>query len=93
VFDVTRALLVDFPWNRAVPGRVTVVHLLNPVQVYVLQASLLLVGLLFSAYAMHRISLRLFADRREAFASFLPMAGLAFVLTLAGVWTLGMGFL
>ncbi len=93
VFDVTRALLVDFPWNRAVPGRVTVVHLLNPVQLYILQIGLLLGGLLFSVYAAHRISLRLFGDRKVAFASFLPMAGLAFVLTLAGVWTLGMAFL
>jgi hypothetical protein len=33
------------------------------------------------------------AGEEAALASFIPVAGLAFVLTLAGVWTLGMAFL
>jgi polyferredoxin len=90
--DVTRALLLDFPFNRAVPGGVTVVHLLPPTGVYALQVGLLLAGLLFSLHAMHRMAVRL-AGEEAALASFIPVAGLAFVLTLAGVWTLGMAFL
>src|SRR3990170_1193022 len=39
--DVTRALLLDFPMNRVIPGHVSVVHLLGPVTVYALQAGLL----------------------------------------------------
>lgn len=91
--DVTRALLLDFPWNQVVPGRVTAVHLLGPVETYAVQVGLLLGGLLFTLYAMHRVSLRLFGDREVALASFLPMAGLAAVLTLGSLWTLGLSLL
>lgn len=91
--DVTRALMLDFPFNRVVPGQVSAVHLFNPTHVYLVQAGLLLSGLLLALYAMQRISLRLFADREIAFASFLPMAGLGLVLTMVGVWTLGRAFL
>lgn len=90
--DVMRALAIDFPFNRAIPGRVTVLHLLGPSQTYLLQAGLLLSGLLFTLYAAHRISLRMSASREAAFASFLPMAGLSFVLTLVSLWTLGIAF-
>jgi len=89
--DVTRALLLDFPLNRVMPDRLTVVHLLAPTSVYVLQVALLLAGLVLSLNAMHRISLRVSRDHRAAFASFLPMAGLALVLSLVSIWTLGMG--
>jgi polyferredoxin len=91
--DVTRALLLDFPWNQVVPGRVTAVHLLGPVETYAVQVGLLLGRLLFTLYAMHRVSLRLFADREAALASFLPMAGLAALLTLGSLWTLGLPLL
>ena len=87
--DVTRALMLDFPRNRVVPGRVTVVQLVGPVETYLLQTALLLAGLLFTLFALHRISLRLFADRDVALASFLPMAGLGVVLTLVSLWMLG----
>ena len=93
VFDVTRALLLDFPWNRAVPGRVTVVHLLTPAKVYLIQIGLVFCGLLFSLYAMHRVSRDLLGDREAAFAAFLPMAGLAFLLTLLNLWSLAVGLL
>jgi hypothetical protein len=88
---VTHALLLDFPWNRVMPGRVHTVHLLSPAQVYALQVVLLLVGLCWSLDAMQRNSERLFADREARAASFVPMAGLAVVLTLASLWTLGTG--
>jgi ferredoxin len=91
--DVTRALLLDFPLNRVLPGAVSAVHLLHPVGVYVLQVSVLLAGLLLAAYAMDRISRRLYADREAAFASFLPMAGLGLILTLVSAWTLGIALL
>ena len=87
--DVTRALLLDFPRNRVVSGRVTVVQLLGPVQTYLMQTVLLVGGLLFTLFALHRISLRLFEDRDAALASFLPMAGLGVVLTLMSLWMLG----
>jgi polyferredoxin len=87
--DVTRALMLDFPRNRVVSGRVTVVQLLGPVETYLIQTLLLLGGLLFTLFALHRISLRLFEDRDVALASFLPMAGLSVVLTLVSLWMLG----
>jgi hypothetical protein len=87
--DVTRALMLDFPLNRTVAGRVTVVHLLGPVETYLIQTLLLLGGLLFTLFALHRISLRLFDDREVALASFLPMAGLGVALTLVSLWMLG----
>ena len=87
--DVTRALMLDFPLNRTVAGRVTVLHLLGPVETYLIQILLLLCGLLFTLFALHRISLRLFDDREIALASFLPMAGLGVVLTLVSLWMLG----
>lgn len=87
--DVTRALLLDFPQNRVMPDRLTVVHLLDPTSVYALQVGLILCGLLLSLHAMHRISLRTWRGRAAALASFLPVAGLALVLTLVSVWTLG----
>ena len=91
--DVTRALLLDFPLNRVLPGAVSVGHLLNPVAVYGLQIGVLLSGLLLAVYAMDRIARRLYADREAAFASFLPVAGLGLVLTLVSVWTLGTALL
>ena len=90
---VTRALLLDFPLNRVLPGKVSVVHLLGPAAVYALQIGVLLAGLLLAVYAMDRISRRLYPDREAAFASFLPVAGLGLVLTLVSVWTLGIGLL
>jgi hypothetical protein len=89
VGDITRALMLDFPRNRVVPGRVTVVQLLGPVETYLLQTALLLAGFLFTLFALHRVSLRLFEDRDVALASFLPMAGLGVVLTLVSLWMLG----
>lgn len=91
--DVTRALLLDFPWNRAMAGRATVVHLLSPTAVYAVQVVVLLSGLLLAVAAMHRISLRLGVERDAAFASFLPMAGLSAVLTVTNLWTLGLALL
>jgi len=87
--DVTRALILDFPRNRVVGGRVTVLQLLGPLETYLLQAALLLAGLLFTLFALHRISLRLFEEREAALASFLPMGGLALALTLMSLWMLG----
>ncbi|HTO96813.1 MAG TPA: 4Fe-4S binding protein [Myxococcales bacterium] len=91
--DVTRALMLDFPRNRVVGGRVTVVQLAGPVPAYLMQTALLLAGLLFTLYALHRICLRLFADRDAALAAFLPMAGLGLLLTLLGLWMLGASLL
>ncbi len=85
------ALLRDFPFNRVVPERMAAVRGLDPVGVYLLQVLLLLAGLLLALHALRGMSLRLFQEPRAAIAAFVPMAGLALVLTLAGVWTLGAG--
>jgi polyferredoxin len=91
--DVTRALMLDFPLNRVVPGEVSVVHLLGPVAVYAIQVVLLAGGLFWSLHAMRRVSLGLFADRAVALASLVPMAGLGLLLTWVGLWTLGLALL
>lgn len=91
--DVTRALLVDFPLNRAVPGAVTVLSVSGPVATYLLQVGILLAGLVLALVALDGISRRLFAGRDAALASLLPMAGLAAALTLVSLWTLGMPLL
>jgi len=61
--------------------------------VYALQSALVLGGLVWSLYALWRISERLFVDRRAALAAWVPMAGLSLVLTLMSLWTLGIGLL
>jgi polyferredoxin len=91
--DVTRALLVDFPWNRVTVGRVTVTHLVSPTALYVGQAALLLAGLVLSLVVMARISRRLEVEPQAALATVLPMSAVALVLTLAGLWTLAAGLL
>lgn len=91
--DVTRALLLDFPLNRVMPERITPVSLLGPIAVYAAQVALLLVGLVWTLSAMRRISENLHADREAALASFVPMAGVALILSLVSVWTLGIGLL
>jgi polyferredoxin len=91
--DVTRALLLDFPLNRVAPGRVTAAHLLGPLETYAVQVVVLLAGLCLSTYALRRVSQSLFADRAAARAALVPVAGLALVLTLACVWTLGIPLL
>lgn len=90
---VTRAFWLDVPLNRVPPGSMTVAHLLSPIGVYALQVAVLLGGLLLSVYAMHRISLSLFRARDAARASLVPVAGVALVLTLVSVWTLGIPLL
>jgi len=65
----------------------------TPAQVYLVQIGLVFCGLLFSLYAMHRVSRDLLGDREAAFAAFLPMAGLAFLLTLLNLWSLAVGLL
>ncbi len=91
--DVTRALFADFPLNRVMPERVTALHALGPIPVYAAQVALLLVGLGWTLAAMQRVSERLYTDREGALASFVPMAGVALILSLVSVWTLGIGLL
>ena len=93
LLDVTHALALDFPLNRVVPGRVTVVPVPAPGVVYTLQVALILCGLAASLYALERISGRLYAEREVALRAFVPLAGLALILALMGLWTLGIGLL
>jgi polyferredoxin len=90
---VSRALLLDFPWNRALAGQPAVVHAAGPLEAYALQVVLLLGGLGLALVAMRRVARSLTPDREAARATLVPLAALAAVLTLAGVWTLGVGLL
>lgn len=90
---VTRALLADFPWNRAVPAPLSAVHLLGAEATYLIQVALLLAGLGLSLHAMSRIALRLFGRPEVAAPGLLPLAGLGVLFTLVNVWTLGMPLL
>lgn len=90
--DVTRALALDFPLNRVVPGHVTVSHVLGAGSLYALQAALVLAGLAFTVHALHRIAARVAPDGAGV-AALLPTAGLALGLTLISLWTLGIGLL
>jgi polyferredoxin len=92
LLDVGRAMALDFPLNRVVPGQVTVVPVPEPGVVYALQAGFLLCGLAASLHALRRISRGLYAGQ-AAQRAFLPLAGLALVLALVGLWTLGIGLL
>lgn len=91
--DVTRALFLDFPLNRVMPGHVTAAHALAPLAVYEVQVALLLGGLVWSLFAMRRVSISRDGDGEAALASFVPMAALALVLTLVSLWTLGIPLL
>lgn len=88
IFDVTRALFLDFPLNRIAIGAVTVRQLLQAEQTYVLQVVLLALGFLLSLYVAHKLAERQFADRETAFRAFLPIGAFLFILTMAALWAL-----
>lgn len=93
VGHATHALLLDFPLNRALPGQPAVTHAAGPLEAYALQTVLVLGGLALSLAAMRRFTRALSRDRETARATLVPLAALALVLTLASVWTLGVGLL
>lgn len=93
VGHVTRALVLDFPFNRAIPGQPAVSHAAGPLEAYAFQVLVLLGGLALAVAAMRRFTPALARDREAARAALIPLAALALVLTLASVWTLGAGLL
>jgi hypothetical protein len=93
VSQATRALLLDFPLNRALPGQPLVTHAAGPLEAYALQVCVILGGLGLALAALRRFALLQAADPEAAHATLIPLAGLALVLTLASVWTLGAGLL
>jgi NosR/NirI family transcriptional regulator, nitrous oxide reductase regulator len=88
---VTRALILDFPWNRAIPGQLAVGHAAPPLAVYAVQVLLLLGGMALALLVARRMADGLGLARDAAEAALVPIGGLAVLLTLAGVFTLGLG--
>jgi polyferredoxin len=93
VGHATRALLLDFPLNRALPGQPVVSYAAGPLGAYALQVGVILGGLTLALAALRRFALSQAADREAARAMLMPLAALALLLTLASVWTLGAGLL
>ncbi|MCA9540889.1 MAG: hypothetical protein KC620_18440, partial [Myxococcales bacterium] len=60
-------------------------HLLPESVVWYLQLGLILIGHLFGVVVAHRISRRLFADRRHALRSLLPMTTVMVAVSVAGL--------
>jgi 4Fe-4S binding protein len=90
--EATRALALDFPWNRVVAsGRVGVTHLLDPPAGYGIQVAMLVGGLGLTLYVAQRVAAHLVPERARAFALFVPVAGLALLFTLVSVWTIAAG--
>lgn len=93
VGHVTRALVLDFPLNRALVGQPAVTHAAGPLEAYALQVVLVLGGLALALVAMRRFTVAQVPAREAAGATLIPLAALALLLTLASVWTLGAGLL
>ncbi len=89
IFDVVRALFLDFPFNRVLPEEaVTVKQLLTAEQTYVLQLVLISLGFSFSLYVAYKLAGRLFPDRDIAFRAFLPIGAFIFILGMTALWAL-----
>ena len=89
IFDVTRALFLDFPFNRVLPEEaVTVKQLMTAEQTYVLQLVLISIGFGFSLYVAYKLAGRLFPDRDIAFRAFLPIGAFIFILGMTALWAL-----
>ena len=56
--------------------------------VWHVQVALIVLGHVASVWVAHRVALRVFAGRRAALASQLPMLGLMVLFTVAGLWIL-----
>ena len=88
LFDVTHALLRDFPLNRVVLEEVTVRQLMTANQAYILQTVLVSIGFGFSLYVAYKLAGRMFPDRDTAFRSFLPIGAFIFIMGMAALWAL-----
>ena len=53
---------------------------------WAVQVALVLVGHLFGVVVAHRISRRIFADKKQATRSLLPMLGMMVLLSIGGLW-------
>ena len=56
------------------------------------EVALILIGHVVSVYLAHRVALRLFASRREAMISQLPMLLLMVAYTVIGLWVISLPF-
>jgi ferredoxin len=88
ITDVTRALMLDFPFNRIAPTTVTVKQLLSADQTYLVQMGLIGIGAGFGFYVALKLAGRLSSDRAAALRAFLPIAAFIFIMTMTAVWAL-----
>jgi len=84
---------LGFGWNlfslEALPGESPPLDM--PV-IWHTEVALILIGHIASVYIAHRIALRLFATRRDAIISQLPMLALMVGYTFIGLWVISLPF-
>ena len=88
IFDVVRALFLDFPLNRVIAEEVTVKQLMTADQTYLMQLVLTGIGFGFSLYVAYKLAGRMFPDRDIAFRAFLPIGAFIFIMGMAALWAL-----
>lgn len=88
IFDVIRALFLDFPLNRVIAEEVTVKQLMTANQTYVFQLVLISIGFGLSLYVAYKLAGRMFSDRNIAFRAFLPIGAFIFIMGMTALWAL-----
>jgi hypothetical protein len=73
-------------------GRMGEPPTLDVATVWHTEVALILIGHVVSVYLAHRVALRLFASRREAMISQLPMLLLMVAYTVIGLWVISLPF-
>jgi hypothetical protein len=81
-----------FGWDPFGLGRFGEAPTLDMASVWHTEVALILVGHVISVYLAHRVALRLFAQRREAMVSQLPMLLLMVSYTVVGLWVISLPF-
>lgn len=64
--------------------------ILDMAVVWHIEVALILIGHVVSVYLAHRVALKVFASRRDAILSQLPMLGLMVCYTLLGLWVISL---
>jgi hypothetical protein len=64
--------------------------ILDMAVVWHIEVALILIGHVVSVYLAHRVALKVFASRRDAILSQLPMLGLMVCYTILGLWVISL---
>ncbi len=88
IFDVVRALFLDFPLNRVIAEEITVKQLMTANQTYLLQLMMIGIGFGLSLYVAYKLARRMFPDRDIAFRAFLPIGAFIFIMGMTALWAL-----